>query len=86
MRGSSACVGGDTRGGRPISGDRVGLALPGPVLVGFEETYVREGRDQSYTIGVDIVMDAGDAVPCLTRGGVVFAGTVPAGPVRARLP
>ena len=58
--------------------------LPGPVLIGFEESYKRDGRDVVHS-GVDVMMSAGSEVPCLRGGGVVFAGTVPAGPGQSTL-
>ena len=58
--------------------------LPGPVLVGFEESYERDGCDVVHH-GADVMMSAGSEVPCLREGSVVFAGTVPAGPGQSTL-
>jgi hypothetical protein len=61
-----------------------GSPLPGDVLVGFEDSYDRSGRQFTHH-GLDVAMEAGNSVSCLHEGVVVFAGHVPAGPGQSTL-
>jgi hypothetical protein len=55
------------------------LSVPGPVVLGFGESYVAPDGSVSVHRGVDIAAPAGSTVTGVLDGTVTFAGRVPAG-------